>query len=405
MKYPYGFFIGLRYLKAKKKQRSISVNTVISIAGVTLGVAATIIVLSVMTGFQDYLRERILGIKSHVVVADYRGGLKDYRDVIERVKKERHVVSTAPFVLGQAMIASERKAIGVAVRGIDPYLEKTVTKISNYLKQGSLKDIEDGGVIIGKELSRNVGSLLGDTLKLVSPTGTITPLGIFPKTKTFKIVGIFEAGMYEFDSTLVYISLKEAQDFFNLGDRVSGIDVGIDDIYKAEGVANAITGSLGMPYFARDWMQMNRNLFSALKLEKIAMSIILILIIFVAAFNIIGTLIMIVIEKSREIAILKSMGATATGIMKIFMTQGIIIGLTGTLLGIGCGYIICYLLKTYHFITLPSDIYYVSHLPVKMKPFDFLLVSVSALGISLLATLYPSWQAARLDPVEPLRYE
>lgn len=406
MKVPYELFIGLRYLRAKKRQRFISVNTAISIAGVTLGVAATIIVLSVMTGAQDYIRERILGIKSHVVVMEYGGGLENYKDVMEKVKRKRYVISTAPFILGQAMLSSETKAVGVMVRGIDPSMEKEVTELSNYMKEGRIEDVGDKGLILGKELSRNLGAFLGDRLKLLSPSGTMTPMGLAPKIKVFEVVGIFDSGMYEFDSNLAYISLKGAQDFFNLGERVTGIDVKIDDIYKAEMVADDIAESLAMPYFARDWMQMNRNLFSALKLEKIAMFIILILIIFVAAFNIIGTLIMIVIEKSREIAILKSMGANNKGIMKIFMTQGLIIGLAGTILGIGSGYLVCYLLKTYKFITLPSDIYYgLSHLPVKMKPFDFLIVSASALGISLLATLYPSWQAAKLDPIEPLRYE
>lgn len=406
MKVPYELFISLRYLRAKKKQRSISVNTAISIGGVALGVMATIIVLSVMTGAQDYLRERILGIKSHVVVMEYGGNLKDYMVVMDKVKKRSHVLSTAPFVLGQAMLTSETKAIGVIVRGIVPEMEKEVTELSNYMREGRIEALSDGGLIIGKELSRNLGAFPGDRLKLLSPFGTITPMGLVPKVKLFEVVGIFDSGMYEFDSNLAYISLRGAQDFFGLGETVTGIDAKIDDIYKARTVADDIAESLGLPYFARDWMQLNRNLFSALKLEKIAMFIILVLIIFVAAFNIISTLIMIVMEKSREIAILKSMGATNKGISNIFMVQGLIIGLTGTILGIVSGYSVCYLLKTYQFITLPSDIYYgLSHLPVKMKFLDFLLVSASALGISILATLYPSWQASRLDPIEPLRYE
>ncbi len=246
---------------------------------------------------------------------------------------------------------------------------------------------------------------MGDKITVVSPIGTIGPMGTIPKMKVFEVVGIFESGMYEYDSTLAYISIKNAQQFFNMGDVVSGIEVRLDNIYIAREVSEKIQSLLGFPYWARDWGQMNRNLFSALALERIAMFIILTLIILVAAFNIVSTLIMIVMEKNKDIAILMAMGATKKGIMKIFIFDGLMIGIVGTIIGIVTGYISCILLAKYQFITLPSDIYYISHLPVKVKPFYILLIAVSAIIVSFLATLYPSYQASKLDPAEALRYE
>ncbi|MDH5767751.1 MAG: FtsX-like permease family protein, partial [Nitrospirota bacterium] len=245
----------------------------------------------------------------------------------------------------------------------------------------------------------------GDTVNIISPIGEIGPLGMLPKMKQFKVIATFEVGMFEYDTNLVLTDLKSAQEFFGLKEDITGIEVRLNDIYKASNVRESIQKKLGFPFYVRDWMQMNRNLFSALKLEKFAMFVILILIILVASFNIVSTLIMNVIEKSREIAILKAMGATNKGIMNIFMFQGLFIGLFGTIIGIAGGYLLGYILNTYQIIKLPADVYYLSHLPVKMKLFDFLTVSVSAIFISFIATLYPAWQAAKLNPVEPLRYE
>lgn len=408
-KLPYHLFIALRYLRSRKRHRGISFNTAISIGGVALGVMALLVVLSVMSGFHEDLQKKILGVNAHLVILNYKGSIDDYAPVIERLKDEKEIISVSPFVLGQVMVSSGDKGQGVYIRGIDPALESRTTEIANHIKEGSMdrlsEDAELPGLIIGKELSSRLGLFVNDKVNVLSPTGEIGPLGMIPKIRTFRVVGIFEMGMFEFDSNLVIANLKATQDFFDMGKSVTGIEVRLKDLYKAGEVRDRIQKTLGYPYFAKDWMQMNRNLFSALKLEKFAMFVILVLIILVASFNIVSNLIMNVIEKEREIAILKAMGATNRGIMKIFMLQGFLIGLVGTIIGVAGGYALSYILNTYQIIKLPPDIYYLSHLPVKMKLFDFIIVSISAIMISFLSTIYPALQAARLDPVKPLRYE
>jgi lipoprotein-releasing system permease protein len=409
MNLPYQVFIALRYLRTKKKHRGISINTLISIGGVAVGVMALLVVLSVMSGFHEDLQKKILGVNAHVVILDYKGTMPGYKDVIERLKGEKDIVSSAPFVLGQAMVSFGKKAHGVFLRGITPEMEMKTTEISRYIKEGNLKDLapEDGipGIILGKELASSIGAFKGDIVTVLSPVGEIGPLGMLPKVKKFRVSGIFEVGMFEYDLNLVLTDLRSAQEFFGMKDDVTGIELRLNDIYKAPVVREWIQKKLGFPLFAKDWMQMNRNLFSALKLEKFAMFIILILIILVASFNIVSTLIMNVIEKKREIAILKAMGATNKGIMTVFMLQGLFIGIFGTVIGVTGGYLLSYILNAYQIIKLPADVYYLSHLPVKMKFFDFVTVSLSAIIISFLATIYPAWQAAKLNPVEPLRYE
>lgn len=406
---PYQFFIALRYLKSKKRHKGISLNTAISVGGVAVGVMALLVVLSVMSGFHLDLQRKILGVNAHVVVLNYRGNITDYREISEKVREEKDVVSASPFILGQAMASSGKRAHGVFLRGIDPSLEVKTTEISRYIKDGKIDDLKPKngvpGIIIGKELANNLGVFRDDLINVISPVGEIGPLGMLPKVKQFRVAAIFEVGMFEYDSNLVMTELVPAQEFFGISDAVTGIELKIKDIYKAKDVREHVQKTLGFPYYGRDWMQMNKNLFSALKLEKFAMFIILILIILVASFNIVGTLIMNVIEKSREIAILKAMGATNRGIMIIFMLQGLFIGLAGTFIGITGGYLLGYILNNYQIIKLPADVYYLSHLPVKMKFIDFISVSFSAIMISFLATIYPAWQAAKLNPVEPLRYE
>jgi lipoprotein-releasing system permease protein len=410
----YELFIGFRYLKAKRKQTFVSLITIISIAGVTVGVTALIVVLAVMNGFKEDLREKILGVTSHVVVSRFDGNLSNYEQVTAKVAEVSGVGAATPFIYSQVMISSSQAISGAVLRGIDPNTAGKVINLPKNLRAGSLKDLaaEDRlsggtpGIILGNELARNLGVSQGEPVTVISPLGRLTPLGQVPRSQTFRVTGIFDSGMYEYDSTIAYVSLWAAQRFLGIGDRVTGIEVRVSDIYEADRVAKAIGKALGgYPYWSRDWMRMNKNLFSALKLEKIVMFIILTLIILVAAFNIVGTLIMVVLEKTRDIAILKSMGATGRSIMKIFMIEGAVIGLVGTILGLLGGFTLCELLATYKFVELPQDVYYISTLPVKMDPLDVALIAVAAMVISLAATLYPAWQASRLDPAEAIRYE
>jgi len=366
-------------------------------------------VLSVMSGFHEDLQGKILGANAHVIVQNYEGKIKGYDSVMEKINSISGVTASSPVVYGQVMLRSGSRASGVVIRGVDPEAEKDTTDILNKLRTGSIDSLKDDadipGIIIGRELLRNLGLFVGDEIDMISPIGEPGPLGMVPKMKKFRVAGFFEAGMYEYDSTLAFINMRVAQKFFGLGDEVTAVEVKIDDPYHAAQTAGQIEKALSLPFIARDWMQMNRNLFSALKLEKIVMFIILALIILVASFNIVSNLIMIVLEKAREIAILKAMGATSRGVMSVFMIHGLVIGLTGTAAGVMGGYILCELLKTYKFISLPADIYYLSYLPVRTSLFDFITVPAAAVFISFIATLYPSWQAARLDPVETLRYE
>jgi len=409
MKIPYPLFIALRYLKSKKKHRGISFNTVISTGGVAVGVMALLVVLSVMSGFHEDLRKKILGVNAHIVVLNYTGGIEDHEEVIKELKTIPRITGASPFVLGQVMVSKGKRAHGVYLRGIDPAYEDQTTSLREHMKEGSLDnltaDSSPPGIILGRELSNILGAYMGDEVNVISPVQEIGPMGMLPRVRKFRVVGLFEVGMYEYDTNLVLTSLRAAQEFFRTGTSVTGIELRIDDIYSAPEVRERVEEVLGPPFYARDWMQMNKNLFSALKLEKFTMFVILILIILVASFNIISTLIMNVIEKEREIAILKAMGATNRSIMAVFMIQGLLIGLVGTIVGVAGGYLLGYLLNTYEIIKLPADVYYLSSLPVKMELSDFLAVSLSAICISFLATIYPAYQAARLNPVEPLRYE
>ena len=407
-------FIAFRYLLAKRKQIFISLITVISIAGVALGVAALIVVMSVMSGFETELKSRILGNNAHVVVMRYGGAVSDYQRVMKKIRDVPGVAEVAPFVLNQVMIAHGRTVSGVVFRGIDPENDPLGREVCRQLTSGSfIKEVDKSaknkgmypGIVLGSELAKNLGVAVGGRVRIISPVGSPTPLGMVPRMKLFQVEGIFSSGMYEYDSSLVYVELSAAQRLFGLDKKVSGIAVQVVDVYHAGLVGKKIQQLLGYPFWARDWTDMNRNLFSALKLERVTMFVILLLIILVAAFNIISTLFMVVMEKHKDIAILKTLGLPARRVMRIFVWEGMIIGVMGTMLGLGGGVGICELLKHYHFINLPSDIYYVTTLPVNLKPFYVFLICFMSLVISFLATIYPSYRASKMLPAEALRYE
>ncbi|MBU2536878.1 MAG: lipoprotein-releasing ABC transporter permease subunit [Proteobacteria bacterium] len=406
------WFVCLRYLKAKRKHGFISLISLISIAGVMVGVMALIVVLAVMTGFTSEFRDKILGINSHVVVQNYTGNIVDYDEVAAKVRTVEGVIGVTPYLYSQAMITSGDGGTGAVLRGLDPATAQEVLSLDKNLRNGSVADLSPvktgerkvPGIILGKELAAQLHVSVHDRVRLISASGPLTPMGVLPKVSTCQVVGIFETGMYEYDSALAYVSLETAQRFFDVSGAVHGLEVKTRDLNEADQVAKRIEQALGPNFFAKDWMRMNRNIFSALQLEKTALSIIMALVVMVAAFNIVSTLIMVVMEKNKDIAILKSMGATSGSIMRIFIYEGLVIGLSGTFLGVLGGLGLCAILSRYQFIKLP-DVYPISTLPVLVLPSDVILIALSATVITLVATLYPSWQAAKVDPAVALRYE
>jgi len=403
-------FFALRYLKTKRKQAFIPVITVISVLSVMVGVMSLIVVLSVMNGFRDDLMSKILGVNSHVLVLNYGGAFKDYEKVRKKVEEVEDVLASTPFIYSQGMINSSGNVSMAVIRGLDPRSVVNVLDIESMIKKGSLASIggsADGlpGIIIGNELSRKVKAHLGDTLIVVSPEGKSTPSGRVPKTKKYRVDAIFDSGMYDYDASMAFISLKESQDLLELGDRVTGLEIKVRDVYKADAVARAIQEKLGYPYWTRDWKLTNRNLFAMLSLQKTTLFVILSMIVLVGALSIIGTLVMVVMEKKKDIAILRAMGTSARSIMSIFIFQGVFVGIVGTLSGLLSGLGICFLLEKYQFITLPADVYYISALSVQIEFVDIFFVALSALIICFFASLYPSWRASRLNPVDAIRYE
>jgi lipoprotein-releasing system permease protein len=408
----YELFIGRRYLKSKRKQAFISLITLISVGGVALGVAALIVVTSVMTGFTHQLTDKILGVYSHLVVLKEGEPFVDYIEVAEDLSKVPGVVASTPFIQTQVMLAGAGGDMtGAVLRGVDVKTAPSVISVKKDMVKGSFDDLvrpedQTPGVILGTELAKKLGVAVGDTLIMLSPTGgEVSPFGMTPKMKRFAVVGIFDSGMFEYNGTFAYISLPTAQDFLDIPGAVTGIEVRLADVYKAKETGKLIRATLSFSYYVLDWMDMNRNLFAALALQKATLFVILTLIIFVAAFNIASTLIMVVMEKNRDIAILSAMGATKGGIMRIFMFEGFVVGAFGTAIGLILGLGACRLLERYHFIDLDPKIYYFTTLPVQVVASDVAVIIAASLAICLASAVYPAWRASRMDPLDAIRYE
>lgn len=400
----YELRIALKYILSRSRERFISVITLISIIGIATGVATLIVVIGVMSGFDYELRDRIIGTSSHIVV-DKIGGLDDSESAIDAIKSVNDVVDCAPFVNTQGLLLINESMVSVVVRGINQDLEAKVTDVEKFIKRGAL-DLKTGNkMIIGKILAEKLFINIGDNVRLISAGKLKDNKLAKARENTFEITGIFSSDMYDYDAGVVFVSLEKAQVFTENPIIISGISIKIKDIYMADKIKKQIQAKLGFPYYARTWMDLNRNLFNALKLEKTAMFVILTLIVLVASLNIISTLIMMVMEKTKDIGILKAIGATAKSIRFLFTLVGMSVGFIGTVIGALGGLFLGYLLKTYKFITLPEDIYYINTLPIKIEALEVLWIVIAALSITFFATFYPAYQASKLNPVEALRYE
>ena len=402
-------FITLRYFRSGQKQAFVSLISLLSIAGVAVGVMALIVVIAVMAGFEDDLKNRLLSMQAHVVLTP-RSEAAIAPDSLQRLESIPGILAAAPFVESQVMLRSAKTAAGVLLRGVDP--QKSAAVIDGPIDLGALNDVVHsaseapslGGIVLGRDLARQLGVVEGDRVFMVAPQGMLAPVGYVPAMRPFSVAGRFSSGIYEYDGNVAFILMAEAQRVLRMGERISGIQVRLKNVDQAERVARTIKEAMGADFTVRPWTTANRSLLSALKLEKTAMFVILALIVSVAALNIAGALVMTVMEKARDIAILKALGATDGAIRRIFVMNGLMIGGLGVLAGAILGLGLCRILSSSDLISLPGDIFYITRLPVHLMPFDVLAIGLAAIGICLLATLYPAHQAAGLNPVETIRH-
>jgi len=412
---PKELYIGLRYTRAKRRNGFVSFIALLSMLGIALGVAALIVVLSVMNGFGKELRERTLGMTAHATVTGQTGQLSDWRDIQSKVSGHPNVVGTAPFTQNEAMLSNRSRVSGAIIRGVLPEEEPNVSEIHQKMISGKLVELKAGeyGIILGKELATAMGVFEGEKITVITPQANVTPVGVMPRLKRFTVVGVFEAGMHQFDRSMAFMHIKDAQKLFSMDENVEGVRLKLTDMFNAQRVTRDLDNIIGEDYWVRDWTNMHSNLFKALKTEKVVMFIILLLIVAVAAFNIISTLVMTVNEKQADIAILRTIGMTPNSLMWVFIVQGTVIGLVGTLLGLALGIpvalhvseIVAFIENLLQTKFLPADVYYITDIKSDVRISEVLTYSLSAFGLSVLATIYPAWRAARIQPADALRYE
>jgi lipoprotein-releasing system permease protein len=405
---PFELFLGLRYLRARGQRTNLSLFVWIGVGGVFLGVAALIVVLAVMTGFQDGIRDKIISANPHLLIFQTGAGLADADGVAERVRAVPGVRSATPFVLQQALFTTEGGgAHGGLVRGVALHDPSVLADLTRQVSSGSLAPLVEGrpNILLGVELARTLGVVPGDAVTVISPKGAVTAVGMVPRMRRFTVAGTVQVGMYEYDSSIAYMGLPAAREFADLPAGVTGLEVKLDDPFAAKRVGAAIARRLGFPFWVRDWMDMNRNLFAALQLEKLALFVIVTIIVLVAAFAIIGHLVLLVAEKRKEIGVLKAIGASASSITMVFFSVGMMISVAGTVAGSVVGLALIWLQNTYKIIRLAGDVYQIDHLPMKLSPMDFVLIVGATLVLSFLATVLPARRAGALSPVDVLRYE